>query len=199
MYKFIMGLILVVISFNPVIFAHAQEGKKTELPFAVYKEQGPGNHYIPSGRMGDTSDVRIVYACKDDPHQGQACIKIIYTADVIQGSGWAGVYWQNPANNWATQPNAGYDLTGAKKLSFWARGDKGGEIVEFKMGGIIGEYGDSDGASTGPVQLTRDWSEYFIDLTDLNLSHIIGGFCFSISAVENSDGAIFYLDDIVYK
>jgi len=39
-----------------------------------------------------------------------------------------------------------------KKLSFWARGDKGGEkIAEFKVGGITGEHGDSDSASIGPV------------------------------------------------
>ena len=149
--------------------------------------------------MGDTSDLRIIYACKNNPQQGQTCIKIIYTADVIQGSGWACVYWQNPANNWGTQPNAGYDLSGATKLGFWARGEKGGEIVEFKMGGIVGEYGDSDSASSGPVRLTSDWTEYSIDLTNLDLSYITGGFCISMSAVESPDGAIFYLDEIVYE
>ena len=173
-------------------------GKPVELPFVVYRNTGPGNHYYASGRMGDTSDVRMTYACSENPHSGSTCMKVRYSANVIQGAGWTGVFWQNPANNWGTKPNAGYNLTGAKKLSFWAKGDKGGEIVEFKMGGIIGEYGDSDGASAGPVQLTGDWVEHSIDLRGLDLSHIIGGFCFSISAMENPDGATFYLDDIGY-
>ncbi len=205
MYKFIMALILVAMTLNPALFAYAQEAKPpeakppVELPFVVYAEQGPGNHYVPSGRMGDVSDIRMIYACKDNPHDGETCIKVRYSADMLQGAGWAGIFWQKPANNWATVPNAGYNLTGANKLTFWARSEKGGEIVEFKMGGIIGEYGDSDSASAGPVQLNTDWTEYAIDLTGLDLSYIIGGFCFSISAMESSEGSIFYLDDIVYK
>jgi hypothetical protein len=197
---FIVSLVVVVLLLSPVLFTYAQEAKPpVELPFVVYKEQGPGNHYIPSGRMGDTSDIRMTYASFDNPYEGETSIKVIYSANMLQGAGWAGIFWQNPANNWATEPDAGYNLTGATRLTLWARGEKGGEIVEFKMGGIIGEYGDSDSASTGPVQLTTDWTQYSIDLSGLDLSYIIGGFCFSISAVENSDGAVFYLDDIVYE
>jgi hypothetical protein len=42
--------------------------------------------------------------------------------------GWAGLYWQHPDNNWGDEP--GVDLTGAKRISFYARGERGGEIVE---------------------------------------------------------------------
>ena len=41
---------------------------------------------------------------------------------------WTGIAWQNPANDWGDLPG-GYDLTGAKKLTFWARGEFGIEIL----------------------------------------------------------------------
>ena len=169
-----------------------------EFPFAIYQEQGPGNHYVPSGRMGDTSDLSLTYASKKEPHSGATCIRIMYTAVLSRGAGWAGIYWQNPANNWGNQ-KGGYDLAGAKKLTFWAKGAKGGEIVEFKIGGIIGSQGDTAQASTGPIQLSSDWKQYSLDVSQMDLSRIIGGFCLVISNADNPDGATFYLDDIVYE
>ena len=44
--------------------------------------------------------------------------------------GWAGIYWLSPANNWAKIKGAGYDLTKANRLTFWARGAKGGDRRE---------------------------------------------------------------------
>ena len=188
-------LLTVAIGF---LLAYVNIAQGVEFPFAVYKDQGPGNHYIASGKMGDTSDIRMTYASFKDPHSGTTCIRVIYTADMAQGAGWSGVYWQNPANNWGNK-KGGYDLTGAKKLTFWVRGEKGSEIVEFKMGGIIGPHGDTDQASTGPIQLSSEWKEYTFDMSELDLSNIIGGFCFSLSGMDNPDGVIFYLDDIIYE
>jgi len=134
--------------------------------------------------------------CKENPHSGATCIKIIYAG----GGGWAGLFWQNPANNWGNEPG-GYDLKGAKKLVFWARGEKGGEkISEFKIGGIAGPYSDSDQASIKDITLTPDWKEYTIDLSGKDLSHIVGGFCWIIRDASISYGSItFYLDDIYYE
>lgn len=180
------------------LFAYTQVVSAVDLPFIVYKDRGPGSHYVASGRMGDTSDIRMTYASSEEPYSGKTCIKITYTAEMSRGSGWAGVYWQYPANNWG-EKRGGYDLTGAKEFTFWVKGKQGGEIVEFKIGGIIGTYGDTDQASTGPIQLSSEWEEYTLDTSELDLSNIIGGFCFAVSALDNPDGAIFYLDDIVYK
>lgn len=157
------------------------------------------NHYIPSGWMGDYGDMKFERAWKENPHSGTTCIKVTYTAEQKQGAGWAGIYWQNPANNWGTKPG-GFDLTGAKKLVFWTRGGKGGEVIaEFKVGGITGEYSDSDQASIGPITLTTEWKRYEIDLTGLDLSYISGGFCWAASAMDNPDGFTLYLDDIYYE
>jgi len=177
------------------------EGKKTEnVPFYVYADRSSvSNHFIPSGWMGDYGDVKYEGASKEDPYLGDTCVKVTYTAKGTQGARWAGVYWLNPANNWGSM-DAGYDLSKAAKLTFWARGAKGGErIEEFKMGGIMGEFSDSDSASIGPVILNKDWTQYTIDLKGKDLSFVIGGFCWATNADNNPDGAIFYLDEIKYE
>ena len=169
-------------------------------PFPVYTNgRSPDNHYVPSGYMGDYSDVSINPACFDDPHSETTCIKIVYSDALSQGARWVGVYWQNPANNWGDR-QGGFDLTGATKLSFWVRGENGGErIEEFKMGGVTGLYPDSDIAGIGPVLLTREWKRYAIDLRGKDLSYISGGFAWATNIDVNPEGATFYLDDIRYE
>ncbi len=168
--------------------------------FKVYTDgKSPDNHYVPSGWMGDYGDITIDDKYMDNPHAGTTCFKIVYNGKATQGARWAGIYWQNPPNNWGTRPG-GYDLTGAKKLTFWARGEKGGErIEEFKIGGITGEYADSDVAGIGPVVLTKDWQQFTIDLEGKDLSSISGGFCWATNLDVNPEGCTFYLDDIKYE
>ncbi len=176
--------------------------------FNVYSDRtARDNHFMPSGWMGDYGDIKLDTGWKDNPHSGTTCIKIVYTIDQKQGAGWAGIFWQNPANNWGTKPG-GFDLTGAKKLVFWARGEKGGEMLsktqvgtlsEVKIGGITGEYADSDSVSIGPLTLTPEWKEYTIDLTGKDLSYISGGFCWAASAADNPSGFTIYFDDIYYE
>lgn len=157
------------------------------------------NHYIPSGWMGDVGDLAFSDNYTTNPQSRRSCIRITYSALRKQGAGWAGVYWQDPANNWGNA-KGGFDLTGAKKVTFWARGENGGEVVtEFKVGGITGEFSDSASVSIGPVVLTKEWKEYTIDVSKEDLSLIIGGFVFVMSAMENPQGAIFYLDEIAYE
>ena len=161
--------------------------------------KAPDNHFIPSGWMGDYGDMKFNDKYMTSPRSGTTSIQIIYNTNATQGARWAGIYWQNPPNNWGTRPG-GYDLTGAKKLTFWARGEKGGErLEEVKIGGITGEYADSDVAGIGPVVLTTDWQQFTIDLEGKDLSSISGGFCWATNLDVNPDGATFYLDDIRYE
>lgn len=168
--------------------------------FPIYTDaKSPDNHYIPSGWMGDFGDLKFNDKHMVNPHSGSTCVQIVYTNKATQGARWSGIYWQNPPNNWGTRPG-GYDLTGAKKVTFWARGEKGGErIEEFKIGGITGEYADSDVAGIGPVVLTTEWQQFTIDLEGKDLSSISGGFCWATNLDVNPEGATFYLDDIRYE
>jgi hypothetical protein len=170
-------------------------------PFYIFHAfHSPDNHFAPSGWMGDYGDIRL-----DDHWQpkgdtkAKPVIRIAYTAEAKQNNGWAGVYWQNPANNWGNRPG-GFNLNGMTKLVFKARGEKGGEKVEeFKVGGMTGDYADSGSASIGPITLAKDWKEYEIPLDGQELSSISGGFCWTMSRESNPDGAAFYLDDIRFE
>jgi hypothetical protein len=177
------------------------EGKKQEaMPFYVYSDRSSANnHFIASGFMGDFGDLKIDGASKEDPYLGDTCIKIVYNAKASQGARWAGIFWQNPANNWGTV-DKGFDVSKAQKLTFWARGEKGGErIEEFKVGGIMGEFSDTDSSALGPVILTKEWTQYTIDLKGKDMSYIIGGFAFTTNVDVNPEGCTFYLDEIKYE
>ncbi len=197
--KRFIGLVVFAALIFTAMVIKAQEVTYFE-PFNVYTDKhARGNHFIPSGWMGDTGDLSYNDGCTENPHSGKTCIKIIYTPKVSQGARWAGIYWQSPANNWGDR-KGGFDLTGATKLTFWARGENGGErIEEFKIGGISGAYPDTDTAYLGPVILTKEWKQYEIDLTGKDLFYISGGFCWSTNLDVNPDGCTFYLDDIRYE
>lgn len=131
-----------------------------------------GNHFASTGAMGDWGDITLDAGSTNFPFEGLECIRVDYAATGAQGFNWAGVYWQYPGTNWGTIPGS-YNLEGAKELRFRARGAKGGEKLEFKVGGInkppynnaTFPYQDScDLLTTGPVSLTPDWREYVIDL-----------------------------------
>jgi outer membrane protein OmpA-like peptidoglycan-associated protein len=167
--------------------------------FPIYTEKGARHtHYAPSGYMGD-SDLSMSGAYTPTPFGNGPCLRVIYKA--AGPKGWAGIYWQDPANNWGDVPGrAGYDLRGATRLTFWAKGEHGGERVhEFRVGGIIGQYPDSDVATLSNIRLSREWKQYTIDLAKKDLRHIIAGFGFFVNKAENSGGATFYIDDILFQ
>jgi exo-beta-1,3-glucanase (GH17 family) len=172
------------------------------MPFAVYTDGAdPANHYVPSGHMGDLTAVTMDQFWAGNPHDGTTCIRVAYSGPMPGGMGWAGVYWQNPVNNWGAVPGpTGYNLSRASRLTFWARGQAGGELVHFLVGGITGTHGDSLQPKIEKVlALSTTWQQVTIDLTGADLTHIIGGFGWVATAQDNPHGAIFYLDDIVYS
>jgi hypothetical protein len=178
--------------------------------FIVYTDSGsPNNHFVPSGFMGDAGDIAINQEWTDNPHSGTTAIQITYFRAGVgpniceYGSPckWAGVYWQNPGNNWGAIPGAGFDLSGMQRISFWARSDSEARI-EFKVGGITGPYPDSlqPARSSGILTLTSQWQWFHIPLADADLSYVIGGLCWVTNWYRNSAGpVIFYLDDIVFE
>ncbi|MBN1897763.1 MAG: hypothetical protein JW827_03215 [Spirochaetes bacterium] len=179
------------------------KGKKVTFPFYLYKNYGSiGNvHYFPTGRMGDYLTIRFWGNCKQKPFQGISCIKVVYDPvfdPEMNEEHWAGVFWLNPANNWGFIPHQGYDLRGATKLVFYARGEQGGEEVRFTMGGVRGPYPDSGCTDEMVVTLSKKWKRYQISLKGIDLSYIIGGFCWVVSYQNNSQGSVFYLDEIYY-
>jgi len=192
---------LLIFSIIPFSSSFSQDLEQQQMPFWVYKDATSSeNHYIPSGWMGDHKDIGMNLNCQTTPYEGTTCIKFTYSAAGSLGENWAGVYFQHPTDNWGML-DGGYNLSKATKLTFYARGEKGGEIInEFKVGGINGgKYTDTTSASIKDIELTRDWKQYTIDLQGQDLSRIIGGFCWSAGKEHNPDGRTFYLDNIRYE
>lgn len=153
--------------------------------------------FVPSGWMGDIADIEIDIHSMINPYSGEECIQIQYAATNSDGAGWSGIYWQYPENNWGTEPD-GLNLSDYSRITFWARGEEGGEKAEFKIGGIAGDYPDSiqPDASFGVVELEDTWVEYEINLVGLDLSNVIGGFAWISTLRDNPNGCVIYLDDI---
>jgi hypothetical protein len=152
---------------------------------------------MPNGECLNLDD-----AWQKDVKDGRTCLRVIYDVSCSKASRkWAGVYWQNPADNWGGR-KGGYDLTGATRLVFWAKGEMGGErIEEFRVGGLgAGQmYQDSDAASIGPVILMKEWTKYTIDLRGKDLSYISGGFSWVANVLRNPHHCTFYLDAIRFE
>lgn len=157
--------------------------------------------FTPSGWMGDGEYGRkyITFsgASVENPHSPPTSIKISY---IFGPTRYAGLYWQNKPDNWGDKQGNNYSKKGFKKLIFWARGETGTEVVEFKAGGISNAkkpYKDSFEEKVGRVSLSNDWKQYTIDLESANLSCVIGGFCWVASSdYNNQRSIIFYIDDI---
>lgn len=129
-------------------------------------------------------------------HLPSSSIKTNYTPGA---KGWASIYWQNIDSNCGDCPCC--DGKGFKKLTFWAKGKKGGEQVEFKSGGIDNPakpYKDSFEVTMRGEPLEKSWKQYTIDLSGQNLSNVIGGFAWVANRDSNPNGLTFYLDDIVF-
>ena len=168
---------------------------RAELPLVLYDEAGAESlPYVPSGFMGNTKALKLDEACETQPHGGKTCIRIDYTAK----DGWGGIVWLHPDNDWGDKPG-GWDLTGAKKLTFWARGDKGGESVNFEFG-LLGKdkkFSDTGKGKLEKVQLTKEWKQYSIDVSKEDLSDIKTGFACTVAGT--GEPIAFYLDDIRFE
>ena len=174
--------------------APAPVATAAKLPLTVYAEGGTAAPFAPSGYMGNSAAVKMNEASTEKPHSGKTCLKVEYTAK----DNWAGVAWQDPANDWGDKAG-GANLTGATKLTFWARGEKGGESVAF-LCGLIGKekaFFDTAQAKLPVTGLTKEWKQYTIDLTGKDLSRIKTGFGWTLAG--SGEPITFYLDDIRYE
>ncbi|MFA4889270.1 MAG: hypothetical protein WC628_06830 [Candidatus Omnitrophota bacterium] len=203
MKKLLVGIALAAIVLPACVLAEEAMTENKAKEFMVYTDKGArDNHYIPSGWMGDIGDIKMNDQSADNPYAGSACMQFVYSAKRAQGKGWAGVYWQNPAQNWGNK-KGGFDLTGMTKLTFWARGAKGGEVIQKFIVGGVGvsskvAYPDSSETALGPVELTDTWKQYTINLAGKDLTYISGGFAWVANADVNPEGATFYLDEIKF-
>ena len=195
----------------------------------VYTDDGAaGNHFVVRARLSNFDDdrqpeaaARAVPAMQEDwtdrPYSGATCIRASFRSQLVRGlPNWGAWYFMQgvlrdgkPEPNWGETPDAGMNLSGARRLTFRARGEKGGERVEFFALGVGWDadrqqrgalHADSSPAVKKKVTLSAEWQLYSIDLRNVNLSYVIGGFGWGANAGANGLRDIaFYLDDIRYE
>lgn len=163
---------------------------KATLPLVVYDDEWKKTPYTPSGWMGDTGAIEMDGDSVDNPHSGKRCLKVTFK----KPDGWGGVTWQSPPDDWGDHPG-GFDLTGAKSLTFWARGSRGGERVKFGVGIIKPDkkYFDTTRLEK-EFTLTKQWQRFSLDLTGTDLSRIKTGFLWVVEG--QGETVSFYLDAI---
>jgi len=137
--------------------------------------------FFPTGWMGDAvmGEKHLKFElnhrdCHRDGDSDGSCMRIQYTPG---HNGWCGIYWQYPENNWGNTP--GTSIENIQRISFWAKGELGDELVEFKAGGIRApgkQYSDSFEATSGQISLSDEWRRYEINLTGHDLSSVLGAF-----------------------
>jgi hypothetical protein len=144
---------------------------------------------------GDADRIQVDDKCTalsrpNDP-DGQ-CISIAATPGA---NAWGAVYWQTRRETGVRQP---VTLRQATKVTFWARGEQGGEKVRFHLGGVAASE------LLQPAELTElstTWTRFELELKDRKLEQITGlfGVRWSHTSGQNPDGLKFYLDDIRYE
>lgn len=184
----------------------------------VYRDhEDPDNHFPLKARMAGV-DQALVHNmdenCRERPFSGTSCIRCSQDTRKEDWGGWLFLsgYISDDGDqllfNDGTAKDQGMDLSGAARLVFSARGEKGGETVEFFACGFgynewneaDCEYPDSAVKQTaGFVTLTDGWQEYAIDLTGVDMSNVSCGFGYVLSGDTSGEGEnVFYLDDIRY-
>lgn len=181
-------------------------------PVIIYDEQPTSQmrHWIPSGWMPNGQGIAFSDSFKGDetvkPRSGDTCIRFGFN---VPDNPWVGIYWL-AGESWGDVRGPDiFKLLGIQKgdpvrLRVWARGKTGGERVQFKVAGVNkGRYPDSEPfpIATAYTKLTKAWKSYTIDLTNRNLSNLVGGFCVVLDRQHNlgQEQVWFYLDDIVIE
>ncbi|MBN1670268.1 MAG: hypothetical protein JXR37_04510 [Kiritimatiellae bacterium] len=196
------------IRYQPAVYGYNNTDPRDRR--VIYRE-GRNTEGIWSGFMGEHNgaELSIDRHCTNNPHSGEYCLRI----DLGYYESWAGVWVQALAydpslNPWPSAGSTlkGADLTGATRLTFWARADSTWNGYEFGYGYADAADPDSsckrlwpdywdDWTGSVPPPISTNWQKYEIDLTGRDLGDIKGLFLVSIAGSP----ATIYLDDVVFE
>jgi hypothetical protein len=194
--------------------------------FWVYRNgpTHPPMPFAPYGWMSDTTNLTHLLSvdlnCHDQPNtkvssdpstEVERCIDMrINWADAT----WASVaFISGPSKPpWWGETRRGryFNLSDLphKKLVFYARGKRGGEVIQAQFGALGAKpFGDSlpSPITSEELKLTSDWVRYEIIMKDIpaaGLAHICNGFgvvAERASQTGAADETEFYLDDIYFE
>jgi hypothetical protein len=133
------------------------------------------------------------------------CTAFDFTAnslDETENATWVGALWLNAECNWGTKlPTPVKE--GATKITFWAWGAEGGEVVDFTAGGVgtlDTPYADSFLVKQSGVTLTTTPTKYELALTGYTYAGgVINAFVWSAEFDELVSGWTIYVDGIRWE
>jgi hypothetical protein len=165
---------------------------KVSLPFYVYKD-GENDPYAATAFMGNYKVMTVDTKYKSDVYSGKAALKISYN----QEYDWYGLGLVNPANDWG-EIIGGYDISGAKKFTFWAKANKKNVVATIGFGLIGKDKPFPDTAKKSKeIKLTTKWKKYTINIKKLDLTCIRSGFTLFSSSYGSNQ--IIYIDNVVFE
>lgn len=150
----------------------------------VFQDGEFKNGFLPSVLIDDAG---INYHYFD--YERENFIRIIYYPERDQR--WAAISWQASEYNWDN------NLSCATKLTFWAKGEYGSEVVEFRIGNLREDFDYS--APIGEIVLSSEWEKFEVDLRGISLDYVVNGFWWVLLERSNPRGAEIYLDDIKFE
>ncbi len=165
---------------------------KVSLPFYVYKD-GENDPYAATAFMGNYKAMTVDSQHKSIVHSGNAALKISYK----QEHDWYGLGVVDPANDWG-EILGGYNVSGAKKFTFWAKASKKNVVATIGFG-LIGKdkpFPDTAKKSV-EIKLTTKWKKYVISTKKLDLSCIRSGLTIFSSSFRS--GQDIFIDDVVFE
>jgi hypothetical protein len=196
------------------VVAHNGEGASPQSSISISTAASPAVRLdaigIPAYWMAphDPSTAIQLSASTASCHTGADCIQVSYRHGAI----FAGIVWWPRVCGPGGTPEAlgrargcscavnvlrAGNLRTVSRVSFWVRGERGGEVVEFKVGDDT--LCPLPGRSSGPLTLTADWKPYDIDLTGLDMTRAVALFTWVADDLHNSRDITFYLDDVQFE
>ncbi len=139
-----------------------------------------------------------------DCHTGIDCLKIEYKP----GAGWAGIIWWplDCGGSWECAENSTFvfnpfqelNLRTVERLTFWAKGESGNEVFDFKVGAV--DFLPIPGRRVR-FRLTSNWQKYEIDLREsrMDFNRVVAGLIWVATDRHNPQGASFLIDDIQFE
>lgn len=166
----------------------AEDTRQLDAPFVV------AEHFEPT-LWGEAENVVLETNYTEESRPGDAdgkCLRLDYEPGPKR---WGAVYWQPPRK---AGVRTGKAVSGASKVTFWARGGSGGEVIEAKGAGTpaVALLKASE-----PMTLSGGWEHFEIELGDADLSEVEGAFGVRWRSFEtqNPEGLTVFLDEIRYE
>ena len=165
------------------------EPMETQLPFYI------DEYFAVSGYMGDAEvpgNLTDTVCNQDNATDINYCHEFVLLAGSV---GWTGVWWQSPADNWGETAGLGLPIaSGARKISFKAWSEQGGEKIEF----FAGYTSDGFSATKPSVSLTTQPVLYEMDIHCFEYTRVAGGFGWSVDTAALNGETRIFISDVIW-